>query len=118
VPRVEQLAGSDAQPYACAVSARPLSIPTVPPAYGLAALVLLIVALVYVRAIARRRRRSVRRRGPSRGMRSLSQRSEMRANEDPSTVMEQIQRTHSRGRMRDEPSQPQAPEREAVRRKR
>ena len=68
-------------------------------AFGLPSLAALIIAFAWVRHIGRRDRRHRRdrtRQAKPRGMRSLSQRSEMRAGEDPNTVMESIQRTHSR----------------------
>jgi hypothetical protein len=67
---------------------------------GLPALAALLVALAYVRRVARRdkARRLDRKRGvrPA-AYRSLSQRSEMRAAEDPSTVMESIARAPRTG---------------------
>jgi hypothetical protein len=66
--------------------------------YGIPSVVALLVALGYVRRVARReRKRRVNRTRvpPAVGLRSLSQRSEMRAGEDAATVMEEIQRTHS-----------------------
>ena len=68
-------------------------------AYGIPSLTALILAFAWVRHVARRertRRRQRARQSKPPGVRSLSQRSEMRAAEDPSTVMESIQRTHSR----------------------
>ena len=68
-------------------------------AYGIPSLTALILAFAWVRHVARRertRRPHRARRSKPPGARSLSQRSEMRAGEDPITVMESIQRTHSR----------------------
>jgi len=68
------------------------------PVYGLPALAALLLALAYVRRIARRgrfQRRGRRSLGGDRGYRSLSQRSEMRAGEDATTVMEDIARART-----------------------
>ena len=76
------------------------ALPNLELSLGLPALAALLLAFAYVRRIARRdkarkldRRRGVR---PA-AHRSLSQRSEMRAGEDPSTVMESIARAPRTG---------------------
>jgi hypothetical protein len=73
-------------------------------AFGIPSLTVLVLAFAYVRHVARRgrKRREARARTPSRGMRSLSQRSEMRAGDDPTSVMEDLS-THSRPAQRDLP---------------
>jgi hypothetical protein len=66
--------------------------------YGVPTLAALVFAFGYVRSLARReraRRAQPRRKSPTRGVRSLSQRSEMRAGDDPNTVMEDLQRTRT-----------------------
>ena len=65
--------------------------------YGIPALAALLVALAYVRRIAQRKRKPRVRRAnkPLKYMRSLSQRSEMRAGDDFNSVMEDMQRTRS-----------------------
>jgi hypothetical protein len=62
-------------------------------AYGLPALAGLVMLLLYVRRVATRaraRRLDRSSRAPSRGVRSLSQRSEMRAGDDPLSVMDSM----------------------------
>jgi hypothetical protein len=76
--------------------------------YGLPALAALLVAFAFVRRVARRQRDARLRRTrtpPKQAVRSLSQRSEMRAG-DPISVMDDLQRTNSR-RM-SAPSEPRA----------
>jgi hypothetical protein len=65
--------------------------------YGIPSLTALLLALAYVRHVARRDRRRAKehKRPPSRAVRSLSQRSEMRAGDDHMSVMEDL-RTHSK----------------------
>lgn len=67
-------------------------------AYGIPSLALLLLAFAYVRRLARREAERRRRRTgklPKTGVRSLSQRSEMRAGDDLNSVMDDIQRTQS-----------------------
>jgi len=71
------------------------------PGYGIAALVLLVIALIWVRRIARRQRIVMKMSHAARaqGSRKISQRSDMRAGEATTTVMDQMQRTQS-GRLK------------------
>lgn len=76
---------------------------------GLSIVAALVLALVYVRRVARRDRLAALRRPkppPKRAVRSLSQRSEMRS-ADPITVMDDLKRTNSR-RMAETPERSQS----------
>jgi hypothetical protein len=81
--------------------------------YGIPTLAVLIFVFGYVRRIARRRNAQLRHpRKPPKYVRSLTQRSEMRAGEDVTSVMEHMQRTHSRPPLDQEPTPSRNPRQE------